>query len=143
MECKKGSLPTFTKDYDEEEDLPSLPPVTPSDPEIEVGDRIFAVMNDTPELTICATATISQWLAEAHHKNSALPDIIPDYLRDLHKVFAKESFDVLPELSQWDHAIELIPDAVMKTCKVYPMSATEIKELDAFLHEHLASSQTQ
>ena len=45
----------------------------------------------------------------------------------------------MPESSQWDHAIELIPDAVMKTCKVYPMSATEIKELDTFLHKHLAS----
>ena len=79
-ECKKGSLPTFAKDYDEEEDLPPLPPVTPSDPGIEVGDHIFAVMNDAPELTIHTTATISQRLAEAHHKNSALPDVIPDYL---------------------------------------------------------------
>ena len=127
------------KDYVEEEDLPPQPLPTPSNPEIEVGDHIFAIMNNDPELTICATATILQRLAEAHHKNSAPPDVIPNYLRDLHKVFAKESFDVLPESSQWDHTIELIPDAVMKTCKVYPMSVTEIKELDTFLHEHLAS----
>ena len=73
--------------------------------------------------------------------NNAPAADIPKYLRDLHKVFVKESFDVLPEAMQWDHAIELIPDAITRTCKVYPMSAMEIKELDAFLREHLESGQ--
>ena len=80
MECKKGSLLTFAKDYADEDDLPPPPLATPSDPEIKVRDRIFAIMNNALELTICATATILQQLAEAHHKNSAPPDIIPDYL---------------------------------------------------------------
>ena len=138
-QCRKGPTPAFVEDCEDEEDPKPLPPATSEDPAIELEDRIFAVMVNAPELWIHVTSTISQRLAEAHHKNSAPVDSVPDYLRDLHKVFAKESFDVLPKSTEWDHAIELIPDAIMKTCKVYPMSVAEMKELDAFLREHLAS----
>jgi len=60
-------------------------------------------------------------------------------LRDFHSVFSKESFDDLPESKPWDHAVELIPDATPKSCKVYPLAASEQKELDAFLKENLDS----
>jgi hypothetical protein len=35
--------------------------------------------------------------------------------------------------------VELISDATPKNCKVYPLSASEQKELDAFLKENLDS----
>ncbi len=35
--------------------------------------------------------------------------------------------------------MELISDASLKSCKVYPLSALEQKELDAFLKENLDS----
>ena len=54
-------------------------------------------------------------------------------------MFAKESFDDLPESKPWDHAVELIPDATPKSCKVYPLALSEQKELDAFLKENLDS----
>jgi len=54
-------------------------------------------------------------------------------------VFSKDSFDELPGTKPWDHAVELTPDASPKSCKVYLISASEQKELDAFLKENLES----
>jgi len=91
---------------------------------------------------IHASSTISQHLAEAFKKNSEPLDYekhIPPHLHDFHSVFAKESFDDLPESKPWDHAVELIPNATPKSCKVYPLALLEQKELDAFLKENLES----
>ena len=52
-------------------------------------------------------------------------------------MFSKESFNVLPKPKPWDHAIELIPDGKTSNCKVYPLSPSEQKELDAFIQENL------
>ena len=64
---------------------------------------------------------------------------IPDHLREFSSVFSKESFDTLPDPKPWDHAIELIPGERQSSCKVYPLSPSEQKELDAFLQENLKS----
>ena len=101
-----------------------------------------------PELEyIWATSLVSQHLAEAFKRNSEPWDYekhIPPYLCKFYSVFSKESFDDLPESKLWDHAIELVPDATnSKSCKVYPLSVTEQKELDAFLKENLDSGQIQ
>jgi len=56
-------------------------------------------------------------------------------------VFSKDSFDELPGTKLWDHAIKLTPDTSPKSCKVYPLSTSEQKELDAFLKENLESGQ--
>jgi len=56
-------------------------------------------------------------------------------------MFSKDSFDELPGTKPWDHAIELTPNAPLKSCKVYPLSTSEQKELDAFLKENLESGQ--
>jgi len=61
------------------------------------------------------------------------------HLCDFHSVFWKDSFDELPGTKPWDHAVELAPDTSPKSCKVYPLSASEQKELDAFLKENLDS----
>jgi len=53
----------------------------------------------------------------------------------------KDSFDELPGTKLWDHAVELAPDASPKSCKVYPLSASKQKELDAFLKKNLDSGQ--
>jgi len=111
------------------------------DPELEEGDRLFAAGLHHPTTEIRATSTISQRLAEAFKKNTE-PDAgsgVPDYLREFDDVFSKESFDVLPESKPWDHAIELVPGAESSGCKVYPLSPSEQRELDAFLQENLDS----
>jgi len=68
---------------------------------------------------------------------------VPPYLRNFHSVFSKDSFDELPESKPWDYAVELLPDATPKSCKVYLLSTSKQKELDTFLKENLDSGRIQ
>ena len=58
-------------------------------------------------------------------------------LTEFTSVFSKQSFDVLPECREWNHAVKIIPGSKPMGCKVYPLSPVEQKELDAFLKENL------
>jgi hypothetical protein len=62
---------------------------------------------------------------------------IPDYVKIFGQVFLEEGFVKLPNRKPWDHAIELVPGAQPKGCKVYPILVTEQSELDRFLTENL------
>jgi hypothetical protein len=120
---------------------PDMPAAT-DDKSIEEGDQIFATCFHNEPAEVCATQNISQWLAEVFHKNletKSFRDSAPDYLHDFEDVFSKTSFDELPARKPWDHAIELIPDAQNKSCKVYPLSISEQEQLDKFLEENLTS----
>ena len=64
---------------------------------------------------------------------------MPKPYQEFWDVFAKESFDKLPNRKQWDHAIELVPDARNFSTKVYPLALVEQKQLDEFLDENLKS----
>jgi len=136
--CRTGPIPAFVEDTDEDES--DFGPDDLLDEQLEDGDRIWATcLLPKPEY-IRASSTISQRLAEAFKRNSELLDYekhIPPHLRDFHSVFSKESFDDLLESKPWDHTVELISDAIPKSCKVYPLAASEQKELDAFLKENL------
>jgi len=59
------------------------------------------------------------------------------------QVFLEEGFSKLPNRKPWDHAIELMPGAQPKGCKVYPLSVTEQSELDRFLTENLEMGRIQ
>src|SRR5882724_9414046 len=48
-------------------------------------------------------------------------------------------FDELPNQKQWDHTIELVPNACNFSTKVYPLAPVEQKQLDKFLNENLKS----
>ena len=138
VDCSKGEIPDLDRDDEDDEDV---------DAEIEDGDRIFATGLHQPLEEIRAASTISQHLAEAFKRNRDSPDTKKDtpvsaedilaHLREFSAVFSKESFDVLPDPKPWDHAIELIPGGAPSGCKVYPLSPSEQKELDAFLKENL------
>jgi hypothetical protein len=120
---------------------PNTPAAT-DDKLIEEGDWIFATCFHNEPAEVCATQNISQWLAEAFHKNSetkSFRDLALDYLYDLEDVFSKTSFNELLARKPWDHAIELILDAQNKSCKVYPQSISEQEQLDKFLKENLTS----
>jgi len=65
---------------------------------------------------------------------------IPEEYQDFNdRVFNKAVFEKLPDRSKWDHAIELIPNATLKDCKIYPLNVKEQEELNKFLEEHLKS----
>jgi hypothetical protein len=140
--CRTSPLLAFVEDADDEDN--ELQPDLESTPEeqLEEGDQIWATGLLPEPKHIWASSTISQRLAEAFKWNSQLMDYekhIPPHLCDFQSVFSKESFDDLPKSKLWDHAIELIADAVPKSCKVYPLAASEQKELHAFLKENLES----
>ena len=137
-DCSEGEIPDLDRDDEDDEDM---------DAEIEDGDQIFTSSLHQPLEEICAASTISQRLAEAFKRNRDSPDTkkgtpvlaedIPAHLREFSAVFSKESFDVLPDPKPWDHAIELIPRGAPSGCKIYPLSPSEQKQLDAFLKENL------
>ena len=134
--CSIRPLPEV--DHDSEHD--SEPSLDPADESIsvETGDRILATgLLPPPSVNIRASSTISQRLAEAFQTNEEALTPIPGYLKEFTAVFSKQSFDVLPESKEWDHAVELIPESKPSGCKVYPLSPAEQKELDAFLKENL------
>ena len=152
--CRMGPFPAFIEDADDEDDEPYVNPEPPSDTEsdgppdcdfpdepLEEGDRIWATGLFPQAEQIRATTTVSQRLAEGFRQNSQSTDDerIPPHLCEFHSVFSKDSFDGLPASKPWDHAVELVTDATLKTCKVYPLSASEQKELDEFLKENLES----
>ena len=135
--CNVGPVPDVDHDSDFSDDLSDTSSETLS---IEDGDRILAtgLLPPPSSVDIRASSTISQRLAEAFKANSeAEAPPIPEYLKEFTSVFSKQSFDVLPEPKEWDHAVELIPGSKASNCKVYPLSPTEQKELDAFLKENL------
>ncbi|KAG5723404.1 hypothetical protein E4T56_gene14126 [Termitomyces sp. T112] len=118
------------------------------DENIEVGDQIYATTLCLPLAVakIQASQTTSQHLAEAFAANSQpkpFHSTVPNHLHDFEDVFSKASFDSLPEHKQWDHAIELIPDAEPSSCKVYPLAPCEQDKLDVFLQENLSSGRIQ
>src|SRR5271163_1772770 len=129
--CSSGPTPEFHHDTEDAEDAEDC---------LDQGDRIFAtgIFPPSPQEEIRASSTISTRLAEAFKVNSeaTLPSV-PDYLQEFKDVFSKQSFDVLPEHKDWDHAIELIPGEKAAGCKVYPLAPSEQKELDLFLKENL------
>jgi hypothetical protein len=132
--CSEGEAPALLPDDQDDDELL---------PELEEGDRVFVTMTEPSTEEIRATSTISQRLAESFklknesnptpEQNSQGTEEVPVRFREFSTVFSKESFDTLPESRPWDHAIELVPGENPSGCKVYPLSPTEQKELDALI----------
>jgi hypothetical protein len=54
-------------------------------------------------------------------------------------LFNKKNFDGLPDQTEWDHEINLTPEAPKEiSSKVYNMTPLEREELDRFLDKNLA-----
>ena len=138
--CSAGDIPDLVRDDDDDEE---------DNPEFIEGDCLFTTSLCQPPDEVQATSTISQRLAEAFKWNrepvsaptdgSTSAEGIPDNLREFHSIFSKESFNILLDPKPWDHAIELVPGEKPSGCKVYPISPSEQKELDAFLQKNLES----
>ncbi|KAG5730314.1 hypothetical protein E4T56_gene10526 [Termitomyces sp. T112] len=115
------------------------------DKTVEVEDQIYATTIHLPPsvVEIWASQTMSHQLAQAFAANTVpqeFQDVVPPYLYALDNVFSKALFDSLPEHKRWDHAIELLPDFTLSSCKVYLLVPREQDELNTFLQENLDSS---
>ena len=115
--CRTGPLPSLDIDMD----VPNLVDGCDDDDDdlyigedaLEEGDCIFIATVPCEAEFIQATSDVSQRLAEAFHKNTkpkSFGESVPTHLHDFEDLFAKLSFDQLPDQKIWDHAIELIPD---------------------------------
>ena len=63
---------------------------------------------------------------------------IPEEYKDFNdQVFNKAVFKKLPDRSKWDHAIELIPNTMLKDCKVYPLNVKKQKDVTNFIWPYL------
>jgi hypothetical protein len=111
---------------------------------IEEDDSVFMAMVHPvdPHHLVRASTTVSGRLAEASAKNSepkGFEDIVPTSLHSYANVFSETAFGSLPERRKWDHAIELEREPSPGFRKVYLMTLTEQREMDAFLEEALAT----
>ena len=87
-----------------------------------------------------AKTTVAQQLAEqATDKTVHTWDqIVPAHYHKHAKVFSKEATQCFPNMCNWDHAINLKPNAPnTMDCKVYPLSPTEDIALQKFITENL------
>jgi hypothetical protein len=111
---------------------------------LEEGDCLFFTIIPCEAKFIWATSNVSQRLAEAFHKNTQLKlfhESVPTHLHNFEDLFAKSSFDQLPDQKIWDHAIELVPRAKSLNCKLYPIAPKEQAKMDEFIQENLSSGQ--
>ena len=103
--------------------------------EVEEGERILYI---NLEEEVLRRNKVEKEKVESEEK--IFEETVPkEYWEFKESVFDKKSFDQLPPRRPWDHAIELIPGATLRDCKIYSLSAKEQEELDKFLDEHLES----
>jgi hypothetical protein len=107
---------------------------------LEEGESILMV-DFAEHIDLRLKETQAQKIAEEANKGreQMTEDSIPEQYREYVKVFAKESFDSLPERRPWDHVIELKPGSKAVDCKIYLLSRVEQEKLTEFLEENLAS----
>ena len=87
-----------------------------------------------------AKTTVAQQLAEqATDKTICSWDqIVPSQYHSHAKVFSEEAAHRFPASREWDHAIDLKPEApTTLDCKVYPLSPGEDDALQNFLSKNL------
>ncbi len=95
---------------------------------LDEGDRVFATAYHHRSVEeVRATSTVSQRIAEGHARNNAerektLHELLPSVFWDFEDVFAKKSFDTLPDHREWDHTIELTGNGKSPHRKLYPLS---------------------
>ena len=138
--CTAGPIPEISHNSDSDSSDKDISDAPSESPSIEEGDHILAtgLLPPTSSTDIRPSSTISQHLVKAFKANSeAESPPIPEYSNGFTSVFSKKSFDALPETREWDHAIKIIPGSKTSNCKVYLLTPSEQKELDAFLKKNL------
>ena len=114
------------------------------EPEEEVEKEIEEDIIEDGEKVLFVNLEEEAWRREELNirsmKMEEKEEDIPKEYKDFNdRVFNKAVFEKLPDWSKWDHAIELIPNTMLKDYKMYPLNVKEQKELNKFLEEHLKS----
>ena len=108
-----------------------------SPPPCDGGEEIhLTFLPPDDELSIRRKETQAQQFSQ-QYDDKQKDTTIPDHYRMFSKVFSEEASTRLPMRRTWDHMIELKPDAIPTSCKIYPLALHEQKALEDFLSEHL------
>ena len=92
-------------------------------------------------MRIAKTTTAQQLAENATNKTTRSWDKIvpPQYHQHTH-IFSNEATQWFPESREWDHAIELKPNAPGSLdCKIYPLTPTKDIEMQKFIDKNLPS----
>ena len=106
-------------------------------PFLEEGDELYICIVHASR---CAKTTVAQQLAEQATDKTvrSWDQLVPPQYHQHVKVFSEDAAHRFPTSREWDHAIDLKPDApTTLDCKVYPLSPGEDEALQKFLSENL------
>lgn len=68
---------------------------------------------------------------------------IPQEYQDLKGVFSKEGAGQLSTHHPWGCTTELLPNAMLPKCKIYPLSLPETRPMEEYIEEALAAGYIQ
>jgi hypothetical protein len=108
-------------------------------PFLQDGDELYLCIVKV-DLMRSAKTTVAQQLAEqaADKTTQTWDQIIPLRYHEHAKVFSEDAAQQFPESREWDHTINLKPDAPNTLdCKVYPLLPTKDIALQKFINENL------
>jgi len=105
----------------------TFPESTTNTPILKKGDKV---------LWVDLEARVTSLETRGSSGSSPLAQV-PSHLHEFADIFLKEGFNKLPPHHEWNHAIELVPGARLRDCKVYPLSPGQQRELDMFIEENL------
>ncbi|KAK3558996.1 hypothetical protein QTP86_000106 [Hemibagrus guttatus] len=75
--------------------------------------------------------------------STAKPAMNPREYQELQDIFSKKRVTQLPPHCTWDSAINLLVNAMVPKCKVYPFSLPESKAIENYIEEALAAGYIQ
>jgi len=103
-------------------------------------DYEFISSNEHNTITIRKTTTATELTTQAADKKQCTwQEQIPSVYHQYGRVFSDEESTRFPEPQPWDHAIDLLPEALPTlNCKVYLLAEGQQEALDKFLDKHLA-----
>ena len=58
-------------------------------------------------------------------KKKPIEELVPPAYHKYLKVFSEQAADQLPEQKAWDHKIDMKPDFILKSSKIYPLNPEE------------------
>ena len=108
-------------------------------PFLQDGEELYLRVMKTDPARVAKTTVAQQLAEQAADKTVRTWDqIVPSHYHEHAKVFSEEAAHRFPESHEWDHAIDLKPNAPnTMDCKVYPLSPTEDIALQKFIAENL------
>ena len=103
---------------------------SPRGPQQYVISRIVTTARLNPAMAMAQQLHLGE-------KTCSFEDMVSEPYQQFKNVFEKKASEHFPESRPYDHAIDLKPDFLPKSCKVYPLSPKEQATMDEFIDDNL------